>query len=826
MVTKNSKFLSLFFLSFSFLTGISSSLAIEGIQTTIIEPVQAQKVLQQEALCQIDIILRYLHQIGLRLNTLKLTKEDKADVTGTILFIKDALETLKIKYALHITEFQLTQLINFLKSFTDYIEKALISSFTKIPELDAAAIKRSQPTTALTLKEIEKELTDNNTRLYKFNDLITNLNLSWFQKKYRTLSDVWQSPLYTFNCFGGSNLYMSSILKRVIVYPTALSLIVYNLDKETIKETPFKPLKSVLLKIKDWVGSVPQKVLDQKIVEGGQKNPIDLIGHSEALSTEIKNPVTRQYERTVPEGSGALNLVQNSINWATNLDTNLKFTIPFATYLGSFIYEDLKSAGASLPVLRSYLHNKFRGESDNSNLGTIQSYDQTFDDVVGRDAIKASLQPMIDFIKDPNGYIQSGIQLPRGYMLTGEPQTGKTSMVKALSGELTKALKSVGRNEEVGIFNINVSLIKEHTLEFWIRVAKQHAPCIIFCDEFDLLQAKRDKESIVLSDVLQALSGYHSSSDLREFVCFMIATNCPEDIDFAVKDPARCGNILYFENPNLYDRKEYFTQFFKKKLISTNNIDIDALAQETEACSYGTLIEVANSSLRFAEKNHEMPEQKHVDKALDKTVRKIIEENADISEEYKQTIACRYGSQAFTSLLINSVKKLTSVTTYKITKNPTANNSNERTGHSGVQIGGIFFNNVCDTYDIMTDSGLIKEIKVTVSGSIGQKVLGLDAVHFIEDEIKALKIAHKIVFKGIDEKMLPESIREAKKLEAYNLVQECKEVVRELLESKKEELIKVTDLLQKRRTLRTSDIKNCLGLDNLELIDYFSSQEK
>jgi ATP-dependent Zn protease len=50
----------------------------------------------------------------------------------------------------------------------------------------------------------------------------------------------------------------------------------------------------------------------------------------------------------------------------------------------------------------------------------------TFDDVAGMDEAKASLEEIVDFLKNPNRFILSGAKIPKGLLLSGNPGTGKT----------------------------------------------------------------------------------------------------------------------------------------------------------------------------------------------------------------------------------------------------------------------------------------------------------------------------------------------------------------------------------------------------------------
>ncbi len=50
----------------------------------------------------------------------------------------------------------------------------------------------------------------------------------------------------------------------------------------------------------------------------------------------------------------------------------------------------------------------------------------TFADVAGNEEAKESLKELVDFIKDPEKYLNYGARLPRGVLLYGPPGTKDT----------------------------------------------------------------------------------------------------------------------------------------------------------------------------------------------------------------------------------------------------------------------------------------------------------------------------------------------------------------------------------------------------------------
>jgi cell division protease FtsH len=59
----------------------------------------------------------------------------------------------------------------------------------------------------------------------------------------------------------------------------------------------------------------------------------------------------------------------------------------------------------------------------------------TFADVAGVEEAKEELGEVVEFLREPQKFIQLGARIPKGVLLVGPPGTGKTLMAKAVSGE-------------------------------------------------------------------------------------------------------------------------------------------------------------------------------------------------------------------------------------------------------------------------------------------------------------------------------------------------------------------------------------------------------
>jgi AAA+ superfamily predicted ATPase len=106
---------------------------------------------------------------------------------------------------------------------------------------------------------------------------------------------------------------------------------------------------------------------------------------------------------------------------------------------------------------------------------------------------KANPMPK-DLLPPQKMYYKSNI-LAKGFLLVGSPGTGKTFLVKALSGETqcpvisTNAEKSV---ESRGKPKMDPAFEFTFTLRKMFRAAKLRSPCILFLDELDSMATRRE----------------------------------------------------------------------------------------------------------------------------------------------------------------------------------------------------------------------------------------------------------------------------------------------------------------------------------------------
>ena len=111
----------------------------------------------------------------------------------------------------------------------------------------------------------------------------------------------------------------------------------------------------------------------------------------------------------------------------------------------------------------------------------------TFQDVAGVEESKQELAEIVEFLKEPQKFIQLGARIPKGVLLVGPPGTGKTLLAKAVSGEAGVPFFSISGSEFVEMFvGVGASRVRD-----LFDQAKRHSPCIVFVDEIDAVGRQR-----------------------------------------------------------------------------------------------------------------------------------------------------------------------------------------------------------------------------------------------------------------------------------------------------------------------------------------------
>ncbi|MEM7332850.1 MAG: ATP-dependent metallopeptidase FtsH/Yme1/Tma family protein, partial [Chloroflexota bacterium] len=92
------------------------------------------------------------------------------------------------------------------------------------------------------------------------------------------------------------------------------------------------------------------------------------------------------------------------------------------------------------------------GRSRAKNLNDADRPTVTFDDVAGVDEAKLELAEVVQFLREPEKFVQVGARIPKGVLMVGPPGTGKTLLARAVAGEAGVPFFHISGSEFVEMF--------------------------------------------------------------------------------------------------------------------------------------------------------------------------------------------------------------------------------------------------------------------------------------------------------------------------------------------------------------------------------------
>ncbi|KAG0284370.1 spermatogenesis associated protein 5 [Linnemannia gamsii] len=261
-------------------------------------------------------------------------------------------------------------------------------------------------------------------------------------------------------------------------------------------------------------------------------------------------------------------------------------------------------------------------------------------DIGGQEEIKQKLKESVEWpLQHPEAFIRMGIRPPKGILLYGPPGCSKTLMAKALATQAGLNFIAVKGPE---LFSKWVGESEKAVREVF-RKARAASPSIVFFDEIDALTVKRgggdDGGSSVADRVLSQLLNELDGIEPLVNVTVVAATNRPDIMDPALMRPGRIDRILYVSPPDLPSRREILRlQILSKKMACDADVDIEALAEETEGCSGAEVVALCQeAAMKAMEENLQIEAvaRRHFERALKGMTRRITPEMISFYDDFR-----------------------------------------------------------------------------------------------------------------------------------------------------------------------------------------------
>jgi len=222
-----------------------------------------------------------------------------------------------------------------------------------------------------------------------------------------------------------------------------------------------------------------------------------------------------------------------------------------------------------------------------------QEVDTLFTDVEGIDSAKDELQEIVDFLKKPQRYYESGAKIPRGALLAGEPGTGKTLLARAIAGESSVPFIQCSAANFIEMFvGVGAKRVRE-----LFKQARDNQPCIVFIDEIDAVGKQRsgggmpgnDERDQTINQLLTEMDGFDNETG----IVVIAATNRVDILDDALLRPGRFDRKIQVSLPSVNGRKKILGVHARDKKFASD-VKLEDIAKQTTGFSGADLANLLN----------------------------------------------------------------------------------------------------------------------------------------------------------------------------------------------------------------------------------------
>lgn len=304
------------------------------------------------------------------------------------------------------------------------------------------------------------------------------------------------------------------------------------------------------------------------------------------------------------------------------------------------------------------------GRSRARNLSDADRPTVTFDDVAGVDEAKLELQEVVQFLREPEKFVQVGARIPKGVLMVGPPGTGKTLLARAVAGEAGVPFFHISGSEFVEMFvGVGASRVRD-----LFDKAKAGAPSIVFVDEIDAVGRQRgaglggghDEREQTLNQILVEMDGFDNETN----VIVMAATNRADILDPALLRPGRFDRKVFVDLPDIKGREKILQVHSRGKPIS-KEVDMREFARLTAGFSGADLENLLNEAAIFAARRDKRTIGRlEFQDAFDRVAMGPEKKSRVMSQEDKETVAYHEAGHAVASFFLpntDPVQKITIV---------------------------------------------------------------------------------------------------------------------------------------------------------------------
>src|SRR6059058_949224 len=351
----------------------------------------------------------------------------------------------------------------------------------------------------------------------------------------------------------------------------------------------------------------------------------------------------------------------------------------------------------------------------------------TWADVAGVDEVRAELQEVVDFLRNPGQFERLGARIPKGILLHGPPGTGKTLLAKAAANESGAAFFAASASSFIEMFaGLGAARIRR-----LFKDARKKAPAIIFIDELDAVGTARSGSSLnreqdqTLNQLLVELDGFGGDDQ----VVVMGASNRLEQLDAALLRPGRFDRQVLVGEPDLTAREAILHVHTRDKPLA-HDVDLSLVARQTAGLTGADLANIANEAAIFAGREDlQYVTQENFEAAMERVVAGLQKRRV-VTEKEKRVLAFHEAGHALMSYLMGELMPLHKVSIVG----------------RGEALGYAYYLPTEDRY-VRTTEELVDSMKITLAGRAAEQVVfGRISTGAADDLEKVTELARAMVF--------------------------------------------------------------------------------
>ncbi|XP_018607982.2 paraplegin [Scleropages formosus] len=288
----------------------------------------------------------------------------------------------------------------------------------------------------------------------------------------------------------------------------------------------------------------------------------------------------------------------------------------------------------------------------------------SFRDVAGMHEAKMEVKEFVDYLKNPNRYLQLGAKVPKGCLLLGPPGCGKTLLAKAVATEAQVPFLAMAGSEFVEVIG-GLGAARVRSL---FKEARARAPCIVYIDEIDAVGKKRStnisgfsntEEEQTLNQLLVEMDGMGTT----DHVIVLASTNRADILDNALMRPGRLDRHIFIDLPTLQERKEIFEQHLKiLKLTQPADFYSLRLAELTPGFSGADIANICNeAALHAAREGYKSIDTFSFEYAVERVIAGSVKKSKILSKEEQRVVAFHESGHALVGWLLEHTEAVMKV---------------------------------------------------------------------------------------------------------------------------------------------------------------------